>query len=72
MDNLVVGEEPGKGGEGSHHPLEGDHCLFHVAVQKEDRSSRETVRKNFHSMLNFFNLHELKLTIRPLLLLVLR
>ena len=56
VDDLVVGEEPGKGGEGSHHPLEGDHCLFHVAVQKEDRSSRETVRKNFHSMLIFFKL----------------
>ena len=53
MDNLVVGEEPGEGGEGSHHPLEGDHCLFYVAVQEEDGSTRETVRKIFHSMFFF-------------------
>ena len=36
VNDLVVGEEPGKGGEGSHHPLEGDHRLFHIAVQEQD------------------------------------
>ena len=50
VNDLVVGEEPGEGGEGSHHPLEGDDCLFHVTVQEQDRSSRETAEKNFHKM----------------------
>jgi len=45
VDDLVVGEEPGEGGEGSHHPLEGHHRLFHVAVQEEDRRTRETEKR---------------------------
>ena len=40
--DLVVGEEPGEGGEGGHHPLEGDHRLLHVPVQEEDRGAGET------------------------------
>ena len=40
--DLVVGEEPGEGGEGGHHPLEGDHRLLHVPVQEEDRGARES------------------------------
>ena len=46
VDDLVVGEEPGEGGEGGHHPLEGDDRLFHIAVQEQDGSARETARKN--------------------------
>ena len=51
VEDLVVGEEPGEGGEGGHHPLEGDDRLFHVAVQEEDGSTREAERKECHSMI---------------------
>ena len=42
--DLIVGEEPRKGCEGSHDSLEGDDRLFHIAVKEEDRRSRETVK----------------------------
>ena len=42
--DLIVGEEPCKGCEGSHDSLEGDDRLFHIAVKEEDRRSRETVK----------------------------
>ena len=40
--DLIVGEKPRKGCEGSHDSLEGDDRLFHIAVKEEDRRSRET------------------------------
>ena len=42
--DLIVGEKPRKGCEGSHDSLEGDDRLFHIAVKEEDRRSRETVK----------------------------
>ena len=46
--DLIVGEEPCKGCEGSHDSLEGDDRLFHIAVKEEDRRSRETVKFYLH------------------------
>ena len=34
--DLIVGEEPCKGCEGSHDSLEGDDRLCHIAVKEED------------------------------------